>query len=90
MPDHSFSNMLWYAPIPSKYNIFNKAHPKGVVAVHCNHGKGRTGTCIIAFMLFVREWVDADKALKFYNSRRFVSKSYGVDQPCQRRLLGYM
>ena len=25
---------------------------KGVVAVHCNHGKGRTGTKIIAFIMF--------------------------------------
>jgi protein-tyrosine phosphatase len=25
----------------------------GVVAVHCNHGKGRTGTAIIAFILYM-------------------------------------
>jgi protein-tyrosine phosphatase len=25
----------------------------GVVAFHCNHGKGRTGTAIISFMLYM-------------------------------------
>lgn len=32
---------------------FLKSNPEGVVAIHCNHGKGRTGTTIIAYMLLV-------------------------------------
>ncbi len=62
----------------------------GVVAVHCNHGKGRTGTCIIAYMLFTRQFQSAEDALTFYNKRRFISDTYGVNQPCQRRYLDYV
>lgn len=64
--------------------------PTGVVAVHCNHGKGRTGTSIISYMLFTRQFKDADEALAFYNKRRFIIDTYGVDQPCQRRYLDYV
>ena len=58
--------------------------------MHCNHGKGRTGTAIIAFMLFVSLYDRAAEALAFYNSRRFSSQEYGVDQPCQTRYLGFL
>ena len=34
-----------------RYQI-NLDQPEGVVSVHCNHGKGRTGTALIAFMLY--------------------------------------
>ena len=40
------------------------------MTVHCNHGKGRTGTCIIAFMLYAREFSTAEEALTFYNKKR--------------------
>jgi hypothetical protein len=30
-----------------------------------------------------------DEALTFYNKRRFVSLTYGVSQPCQKRYLNY-
>jgi phosphatidylinositol-3,4,5-trisphosphate 3-phosphatase/dual-specificity protein phosphatase PTEN len=58
--------------------------------VHCNHGKGRTGTCIIAYMLFTNQFSSAEKALSYYNKRRFIVDTYGVDQPCQRRYLDYV
>jgi len=35
-------------------HIFLNKVPNGVISVHCNHGKGRTGTAIIAFMLYAR------------------------------------
>ena len=62
----------------------------GVVAVHCNHGKGRTGTAIIAFILYMGLYEKAQDALAFYNCRRFQSDNYGVDQPCQTRYLTYI
>lgn len=62
---------------------------KNVVAVHCNHGKGRTGTSIISFLLFTGFFEKYDEALNFYNMRRFVSLTYGVSQPCQKRYLSY-
>lgn len=68
----------------------NIAHQNGVVAVHCNHGKGRTGTAIISFMLYVGFQEKAEEALSFYNQRRFNVTTYGVDQPCQTRYLKYV
>lgn len=70
--------------------LFNAAHPKGVVAVHCNHGKGRTGTAIISFILYIGYITSASDCLNFYNQQRFNVQTYGVDQPCQRRYLDYV
>lgn len=39
--------------------IINLESKDGVIAVHCNHGKGRTGTSIIAFMLYARKFLNA-------------------------------
>jgi len=61
-----------------------------VVAVHCNHGKGRTGSAIIAFMVLVGYFRSARDCLKYYNSKRFNKKTYGVDQPCQVRYLNFI
>lgn len=62
---------------------------KNVVAVHCNHGKGRTGTAIISYLLFSGQFNDLKSALEFYNKKRFKGEKYGVDQPCQLRYLNY-
>lgn len=61
-----------------------------VVAVHCNHGKGRTGTAIISFFLLIGYSHSAVECLKFYNCRRFNKETYGVDQPCQVRYLNFI
>lgn len=58
--------------------------------MHCNHGKGRTGTAIIAFILYVGYFTSAAECLNFYNRQRFNVQTYGVDQPCQRRYLNYV
>jgi len=34
-------------------------NPEAVVAVHCNHGKGRTGTAIISILLYLGIFKDA-------------------------------
>ena len=48
-----------------------KKDPKNIVAVHCNSGKGRTGTSICAFLLFCGYFDNIDDALKFYGHQRF-------------------
>lgn len=40
-------------------------------------------------MLYTRQFQSAEEALTFYNKRRFIVDTYGVDQPCQRRYLDY-
>ena len=61
-----------------------------MIAIHCNHGKGRTGTAIISFMLLIGYIHEAEECLKLYNCKRFSSSDYGVDQPCQLRYLNYL
>ena len=40
--------------------------------MHCNHGKGRTGTTIIAFLMFKRIYNNYEDAFKHVQSRRSV------------------
>lgn len=58
--------------------------------MHCNHGKGRTGTAIVSLLLLLQAYDTAREALSFYNNRRFSKHDYGVDQPCQLRYLHYL
>lgn len=52
--------------------IFNKdvtlilEDPKHVIVVHCNSGKGRTGTAICALLLYAGYYDNLDDCLKFY------------------------
>lgn len=70
--------------------LFNIESKQNIVAVHCNHGKGRTGTAIITFFLLIGYAHSASECLKFYNFKRFNKETYGVDQPCQVRYLNYI
>ena len=60
-----------------------------MVVVHCNHGKGRTGTAIMSILLFDRKFENVQACLAFYNKKRFSSEDYGVSQFCQLRYLEY-
>lgn len=62
--------------------------PYNVVAVHCNSGKGRTGTAIATLLLYTGFVEDMDDALKYYGWKRF-SSGVGVTQPCQLRMIYY-
>ena len=42
------------------------ADPENVIIVHCNSGKGRTGTAICALLLFMGFFDNVDDCLKFY------------------------
>lgn len=59
-----------------------------MIIVHCNSGKGRTGTAICAILLFLGYFENVDKCLKFYGHMRFTCGK-GVSQPCQLRYLYY-
>lgn len=68
------------------YNIEN---PSNVVVVHCQAGKGRTGTMISCILIYCGFLDKASEALGFYSFKRFKSKS-GVTQPSQRRYVKYL
>lgn len=60
-----------------------------VSVIHCNHGKGRTGTLICCFLLYSGYFTDADEAMAFYAKQRFEKEGYGVTQPCQIKYIYY-
>lgn len=56
---------------------------------HCNHGKGRTGTIICCFFLFMGVFANYEEVMKFYAEKRFEKEGYGVTQPCQIQYIRY-
>jgi len=50
---------------------FLLANENNIVVVHCNHGKGRTGTIICCLLLFGNIVKDSAIALDFYAKKRF-------------------
>ena len=59
-----------------------------VLVVHCNAGKGRTGSAICAILLYMKVFNDIESCLKLFGYQRF-SCTKGVTQPCQLRYLYY-
>lgn len=90
LPHHFGPNWLRYVPLSKRYIFSELDSEESVVAVHCNHGKGRTGSAIIGFMILVGYFHHVNDSLKYYNCKRFNDKTYGVDQPCQIRYLKYL
>ena len=67
---------------------FLKRDDRNVVAIHCNSGKGRTGTAIACLLLYSGFVDNMDDALRYYGWKRF-SSGIGVSQPCQLRMIYY-
>lgn len=69
---------------------FLRGNNLNVVVVHCNHGKGRTGTIICCLLLYCNMFKDAEITMDFYAKKRFeVDEGYGVTQPCQIQYVKY-
>lgn len=58
----------------------NIEKPENVAVVHCNAGKGRTGTLISCFLIFSGLAENAKDAIAYYGIKRF-EHGKGVTQP---------
>lgn len=61
---------------------------RNVVAVHCQAGKGRTGTMICSFLLYKRMFNNAERAIEFFESKRMLPGLRAM-HPSQMRYVRY-
>jgi protein-tyrosine phosphatase len=88
--DHNPASLTILDAFCRDVDDFLKQDPANVVAVHCRGGKGRTGMCICAWLLYSRMFTSAQLALDFFASRRtdqsLSLQSQGVETPSQCEL----
>ena len=65
-PDHHGPPFKFLYEIADQSYKWLKADEENVIIVHCNSGKGRTGTAICALLLFLGYFKNVDDCLRFY------------------------
>lgn len=68
---------------------FLQKKKENVVVLHCLAGKGRTGTTIAAFFLYMGLIPDPQRAIDYFSIKRFGALNKGVEQPSQVRYVFY-
>jgi protein-tyrosine phosphatase len=63
-------------------------NPKGVAAVHCKAGKGRTGVMICSYLVFSGLCKNCEQAFRYYGRMR-TKNNTGVTIASQRRYIRY-
>lgn len=86
--DHHSPTLNLLVECCQSIHAFLQAATENVIIVHCNAGKGRTGTLICCYLLFCGFCQTAEQALAYYGIKRFTS-GLGVTQPSQVRYVYY-
>ena len=68
--------------------LYLTAHPRGVAAIHCKAGKGRTGVMIVCYLIFSGLCKTSDEALVHYANQRTLNNK-GVTIASQIRYIRY-
>lgn len=86
--DHNAPPLLMIEPFCKHVQEHLGKDPANVAVVHCKAGKGRTGVMISAWLLFSKQWSNADEALRFFAAARTEDQK-GVTIPSQNRYVHY-
>ena len=68
--------------------IYLTANPKGVAAIHCKAGKGRTGVMIVSYLIFTELFQTSEEALIHYANQR-TQDNKGVTIASQKKYIKY-
>ena len=68
--------------------LYLSTNPRGVAAIHCKAGKGRTGVMIVCYLFFSGLCQTIDEALKHYAKQRTINNK-GVTIASQIRYIKY-
>jgi hypothetical protein len=88
-PDHHAPPLSLLVRTVVAMHDFLAAHPRNVVVVHCLAGKGRTGTVIVSFFLFVGLFRSPTAASVYFAAKRSTNH-WGVTGPSQQRYVSYV
>ena len=69
--DHHSPTLALLVNACSKMLEFLSSDPENVCFVHCNAGKGRTGTLICCYLMFCNFVENAQDAITYYGWKRF-------------------
>lgn len=86
--DHNPPPFNLILPFCKDVHNFLSENENNVVAIHCKAGKGRTGTCIAAYLVYTGIIANAEKALLYFAQNR-TWNSKGVTIPSQQRYVYY-
>lgn len=64
-----------------KVDIFLNQEINNVAIIHCQAGKGRTGTLICCYLIYSRRAANPEEARLYYSKKRFNKAKSGVTQP---------
>lgn len=86
--DHQAPKLCILFDICSRIKSYLNENIKNTVVIHCNAGKGRTGTVIICLLIFLGAFNSLEESMDYYSHKRF---SFGdaVTQPGQIRYISY-
>ena len=86
--DHHSPTLYLLAQCCQDIHDFLEENRNNVIIVHCNAGKGRTGTLIACYLMFCGFCDTARDALAYYGYKRFTN-GVGVENPSQRKYVYY-